>query len=112
MPADFLTDPFGRRHSALRVALAERCNLRCRYCMPAEGVALRPQEHLLTTDEIVQLARVLVEGGVAKVRLTGGEPLVRRDAVAVAERVGALPGLKALALTTNGLLLPKKLDAL
>ena len=108
-PSDLLTDRFGRRHTYLRISLTERCNLRCRYCMPAEGVPLTPREHLLTTPEIVRLARLFVEHGVEKIRLTGGEPLVRKDAEEVAEALGALPGLRALALTTNGLLLRRKL---
>jgi cyclic pyranopterin phosphate synthase len=109
---DFLTDRFGRRHTYLRVSLTERCNLRCRYCMPADGVPLTPRDRLLTTPEIVRLVRLFVEGGVDKVRLTGGEPLVRKDAEDVAEAIGALPERPTLALTTNGLLLARKLDRL
>ncbi|MEM1041419.1 MAG: GTP 3',8-cyclase MoaA [Bacteroidota bacterium] len=107
-----LTDRFGRRHTYLRLSLTERCNLRCRYCMPAAGVPLTPRGHLLTTPEILRLARLFVGMGVEKVRLTGGEPLVRKDAEAVAEALGAMPGLRTLALTTNGLLLHRKLDRL
>ena len=112
MPSDLLTDRFGRRHTYLRVSLTERCNLRCRYCMPAEGIDLTPRDGLMTTDEIVRLARIFVAAGVDKIRLTGGEPLVRKDAEDVADALGALPGLRALALTTNGLLLERKLDRL
>ena len=83
-----LTDGFGRPHTTLRLGLTERCNLRCVYCMPAEGIPLTPTRAMLTTDEIERLARVLVGTGVDKVRLTGGEPLVRKDAVEVAERLG------------------------
>lgn len=110
--ADVLTDRLGRRHTYLRLSLTERCNLRCRYCMPAEGVTLTPRDHLLTTPEIVRLAQLFVDAGVDKIRLTGGEPLVRKDAEAVAEALGAMPGLRTLALTTNGLLLERKLDRL
>ena len=106
-----LVDRFGRRHTYLRLGLTERCNLRCVYCMPAEGVPLTPTRAMLTTDEIARLGAVLVEAGVEKVRLTGGEPLVRRDAVEVAERLGRL-GLRSLAITTNGLLLEDRLGAL
>ena len=106
-----LTDRFGRRHTYLRLGLTERCNLRCVYCMPAEGVPLTPTRRMLATDEIERLARVLVGAGVEKVRLTGGEPLVRKDAVEVAERLGRL-GLRSLAMTTNGLLLESRLPAL
>lgn len=106
-----LTDAFGRRHTTLRLGLTERCNLRCVYCMPAEGVPLTPTRQMLATDEIARLGRVLAEAGVDKVRLTGGEPLVRKDAVEVAERLGRL-GLRSLAMTTNGLLLEDRLPAL
>ena len=106
-----LTDGFGRPHTTLRLGLTERCNLRCVYCMPAEGIPLTPTRAMLTTDEIERLARVLVGTGVDKVRLTGGEPLVRKDAVEVTERLGRL-GLRSLALTTNGLLLEDRLPAL
>lgn len=107
-----LTDTFGRRHTYLRISLTERCNLRCQYCMPEEGVPLKPKDEILTFEEIVRLARLFVAEGVDKLRLTGGEPLVRKDIEALAEQLGALPGLKMLALTTNGLLLPKKLPRL
>ena len=106
-----LADRFGRRHTTLRLGLTERCNLRCTYCMPAEGVPLTPTRRMLTSSEAVRLARVLAGAGVEKVRLTGGEPLVRRDAVEVVERLGRL-GLRSLAMTTNGLLLADRLPAL
>ena len=103
-----LTDRWGRRHTYLRLGLTERCNLRCVYCMPAEGAPLTPRRHQLSTDELVRVARLLVGHGVDKVRLTGGEPLVRKDAVEVAARVGRL-GVRSLAVTTNGLLLEDRL---
>lgn len=106
-----LTDRLGRRHTTLRLGLTERCNLRCVYCMPAAGVPLTPTRQMLTTDELVRLTRVLVGAGVDKVRLTGGEPLARKDAVEVAERIGRLD-LRSLALTTNGVLLVDRLGAL
>lgn len=107
-----LADRFGRRHTTLRIGLTERCNLRCVYCMPAAGVPLTPTREMLTTGEIARLARVLVAAGVDKVRLTGGEPLARKDAVAVAHAIGALPGVRTLGLTTNGLLLEDRLPDL
>ena len=106
-----LADRFGRRHTTLRLGLTERCNLRCTYCMPAGGAPLAPTRAMLTTDELVRVASVLAGAGVDKVRLTGGEPLVRKDAVEVAERLGRL-GLRSLAITTNGLLLADRLAAL
>uniref|UniRef100_A0A8D1F9E0 Radical SAM core domain-containing protein n=1 Tax=Sus scrofa TaxID=9823 RepID=A0A8D1F9E0_PIG len=77
----FLTDGFGRQHSYLRISLTEKCNLRCQYCMPEEGVPLTPRADLLTTEEILTLARLFVKEGVDKIRLTGGEPLIRPDVV-------------------------------
>ena len=106
-----LRDRFGRAHTTLRLSLTERCNLRCVYCMPEHGVPLRPRAEQLTTDELVRVARVLSGAGVRKVRLTGGEPLARKDAVEVVRQLGAL-GLRSLAMTTNGLLLPDRLAAL
>lgn len=108
--ARVLSDGFGRVHTYLRISLIEHCNLRCRYCMPEEGLDWTPDEHLLTNAEIVRLARLFVAEGVTKIRLTGGEPLLRPGVEAIAEAIGALPGLQTLAITTNGLLLPKKLD--
>lgn len=105
-------DRFGRKHTALRISITERCNLRCRYCMPEEGVALSPRSDLLTFEEIERLARLFVCGGVDKIRLTGGEPLVRKHVEDLVEMLGRLPGLNTLALTTNGMLLPGKLPRL
>ena len=85
-----LIDRFGRRHTYLRISVTERCNLRCAYCMPEEGVALLPKGTLLTFEEIERMAALFVRLGVRKVRLTGGEPLVRRDIDQLVARVGAL----------------------
>ncbi|KAI7930853.1 hypothetical protein M0657_000505 [Pyricularia oryzae] len=110
--SDFLTDTFNRQHDYLRISLTERCNLRCLYCMPEEGVPLSPDRDLLTTPEIVLLSSVFVSQGVTKIRLTGGEPTVRRDIVPLMRRVGDLRphGLRELCLTTNGIALHRKLD--
>ena len=105
-------DTFGRVHTYLRISLTERCNLRCTYCMPEEGVNLSPKDHILTFEEIERLARVFIAGGITKIRLTGGEPLVRKDVELLVERLGGMEGLDTLAITTNGLLLPKKLPRL
>ncbi|OAA68052.1 molybdenum cofactor biosynthesis protein 1 B [Niveomyces insectorum RCEF 264] len=112
--SDFLTDTFQRQHDYLRISLTERCNLRCLYCMPEEGVELSPARNLLTTPEIVLLADVFVGQGVRKIRLTGGEPTVRRDILPLMRQLGALRcrGLEELCLTTNGLALHRKLEAM
>ncbi len=110
--AHVLADGFGRRHTYLRLSLVEQCNLRCRYCMPEDGLDWTATEEILTTDEIIRLARLFVAQGVSKIRLTGGEPLLRQDVETIAEAIGQLEGLETLALTTNGLLLPKKFDRL
>jgi cyclic pyranopterin phosphate synthase len=113
-PSAFLTDSFARTHTYLRLSLTERCNLRCTYCMPAGGVALSPPAQLLTTPEIALLAALFVGQGVTKIRLTGGEPTVRRDFVPLVAELGRLraDGLRELCVTTNGLALRGKLDAL
>ena len=102
-----LVDRFGRRHTSLRLSVTDRCNLRCLYCMPEQNVVFAPREELLTFEEIERLARVAIRLGVDKLRVTGGEPLVRRDVVSLVERLANLPGVRNLGLTTNGLLLPK-----
>ncbi|MCH8276593.1 MAG: GTP 3',8-cyclase MoaA [Bacteroidetes bacterium] len=112
LSADILTDGFGRRHTYLRISVTERCNLRCTYCMPAEGIELRPRKDMLTFEEIVRLARLFVSEGITKIRLTGGEPLIRRDIEELTRRLAKIEGIEALAITTNGLVLPRKLDAL
>ena len=104
-----LTDRFGRSHSYLRISLTERCNLRCRYCMPADGVQLQPRDQLLTFEEIERLARLFVAEGVNKIRLTGGEPLVRKDVEDLMDMLGSIDGLRTFAVTTNGFLLRRKL---
>ncbi|KAF2715569.1 molybdenum cofactor biosynthesis prote [Pleomassaria siparia CBS 279.74] len=113
--SEFLTDSFHRQHDYLRISITERCNLRCLYCMPeAEGVPLSPPAHLLTTPEIVYLSSLFVSQGVTKIRLTGGEPTVRRDVIPLMQSIGALrsKGLRELALTTNGISLHRKLDSM
>ncbi|XP_034381205.1 molybdenum cofactor biosynthesis protein 1 isoform X2 [Cyclopterus lumpus] len=111
----FLTDNFGRRHSYLRISLTEKCNLRCQYCMPDEGVKLTPRSQLLSTAEVLTLARLFVREGVEKIRLTGGEPLIKPDVLDVIKELKKLEGLKTIAVTTNGMnlarLLPKLKDA-
>jgi cyclic pyranopterin phosphate synthase len=97
-----LQDSLGRNHDYLRISVTEHCNLRCTYCMPAEGIALTPKPHLMTADEIIHIAETFVQFGVKKIRLTGGEPLVRKDAKDIILRLGEL-GVN-LTITTNGIL--------
>src|SRR5436190_12170227 len=112
--AQGLFDRYGRSHTYLRISVIEKCNLRCRYCMPAEGVPLLPKDDLLTFEEIERLAALFVRLGVRKIRVTGGEPLVRRDIDVLIARLGSLKahGLKRLAMTSNALLLKQHLPAL
>ncbi|AOM79843.1 GTP 3',8-cyclase MoaA [Pedobacter steynii] len=95
-----IADSFGRVHDYLRISLTDNCNFRCFYCMPEEEYDFSPASRLMQTDEIVQLARIFVEQGVKKIRLTGGEPLVRKDAAEIIAALGKLP--VELVITTNG----------
>lgn len=110
--SNMLVDSFGRLHTYLRISLTERCNLRCQYCMPAEGVELTPSARVLSQNEIVRLANLFVSSGVDKIRLTGGEPTIRKDIEEICQRLSNLEGLKTLAMTTNGITLAKKLPKL
>ena len=105
-----LTDDFGRKHNYLRISLLEKCNLRCTYCMPADGIALSPKASLMTADEIFSIAQTFVENGVDKIRLTGGEPLLRKDFPEIASKLAALD--VALSITTNGILIDRHIDVL
>ncbi|KIH47257.1 molybdenum cofactor biosynthesis protein A [Ancylostoma duodenale] len=106
------TDTHGRVHNYLRISLTEKCNLRCLYCMPEEGVTLSPSKNLLTSDEIVKLVQIFASHGVDKIRLTGGEPSIREDIVELVERIRNVPGIKDIGLTSNGIILTKKLRQL
>ncbi|KAF7253527.1 Molybdenum cofactor biosynthesis protein 1, partial [Varanus komodoensis] len=108
----FLTDNFGRQHNYLRISVTEKCNLRCQYCMPEEGVQLTPKSELLSTQEIITLARLFVKEGVNKIRLTGGEPLIRPDVVDIIAQLSKLEGLQSIAVTTNGINLARLLPRL
>ena len=98
-----LTDRYGRVVASLRLSLTDRCNLRCSYCMPEEGLNWLPREETLTDDEVVRLVRIAVGLGVRDVRLTGGEPLLRRGLVGIVERLASLEDRPVLSLTTNGI---------
>jgi GTP 3',8-cyclase len=107
-----LVDTYGRVATDLRVSLTDKCNLRCSYCMPPEGLDWLPGPEVLTDDEIVRLVAVAVSEGVTEVRFTGGEPLLRRGLVSIVERVGALTPRPRMSLTTNGIGLAKVAGAL
>ncbi len=100
-----LIDRFGRTHTDLRVSVTDRCNLRCVYCMQAEGVEFRPHSVILSFEEIQRVVRVAACLGIRKVRITGGDPLVRRGIVDLVRMLAAVPGIDDLAMTTNGILL-------
>ena len=114
-PRPGLVDSYGRVHRDLRISLTDKCNLRCTYCMPAEGVPLAPKPHLLTQDEMVRIAQVAVAAGIDEIRLTGGEPLLRPDIVEVVSRLAALDGPGGhpeISITSNGIGLTKTAAAL
>ena len=89
-----LIDTFGRVHTNLRISVTDRCNLRCFYCMPAENVQFRPRHELLTYEEITRFVRAWSPLGIQKIRLTGGEPLVRRDVAELVRMLAAVPGIR------------------
>jgi cyclic pyranopterin phosphate synthase len=98
-----LIDTFGRLHDSLRISLTDRCNIRCFYCMPEEGVKFGPRDAILTFEEIHRVAGVAASLGVRKIRLTGGEPLLRRDLPDLVRRLASIEGIEDLAMTTNGI---------
>lgn len=102
-----LVDTFGRRINYLRLSVTDRCNLRCRYCMPADGVDKLTHGAILSYEELFRIARAAVAIGVEKIRVTGGEPLVRKGIVPFLARLASIPALRQLVLTTNGMLLPE-----
>ena len=101
-----LIDPFGRKINYLRLSITDRCNLRCLYCMPAEGIAKLRHDDVLSYEQLLQVARAAVAIGVEKIRITGGEPLARKGVIPFLEQLAEIPGLQRLVLTTNGILLP------
>jgi len=105
-------DGFGRRIDYLRISVTDRCNLRCVYCMPEKGVPWREMSEILSFEEIERFAAAAVEEGISKIRLTGGEPLVRKGIVEHVARLRAITGIEAIAITTNGILLPRYAQAL
>lgn len=102
-----LIDPFGRVHDYIRISITDKCNLRCVYCMPEEGLTFFPDESVLSKEEIIQLVKNFAALGITKVRLTGGEPLMRKDVVEIISGIKAIPEIEDISLTTNGLALPR-----
>lgn len=100
------TDSFKRKIDYLRLSITDRCNLRCTYCMPEDGVPKIDHADILRYEEIVRLAEIVAGMGISKIRITGGEPLVRKDVLTLCGRISQIPGIKSLSITTNGVLLP------
>lgn len=107
-----MQDSYKREINYLRISVTDLCNLRCRYCMPEAGIEKMAHEKILTIEEIEEIARVCAELGTRKIRLTGGEPLVRNGIIDICQRLSAIPGIEELCITTNGLLLKKQAKAL
>ncbi len=107
-----MKDGHGRTINYLRLSITDRCNLRCRYCMPAEGVALKGCGEILRYEELLKIVEAAADLGIRKVRVTGGEPLVRKGVLGFLRRVAETPGIEEVALTTNGLLLAEQAQAL
>ncbi|MFW5725873.1 MAG: GTP 3',8-cyclase MoaA [Bacteroidota bacterium] len=102
-----MLDLYNRKINYLRISVTDRCNLRCRYCMPEDGVCMVEHKEILSYEEICEVVKVAVPLGIDKVRLTGGEPLVRKDIVELVRMISKVPGVKDIAITTNGVLLEK-----
>jgi cyclic pyranopterin phosphate synthase len=107
-----LIDTFGRFHDNLRISVTDRCNIRCFYCMPEDNVQYVARQEILSFEEIERFTRVAASLGVTKLRVTGGEPLVRKDLPVLIRKLAAIPGIRDLALTTNGVLLAQHAEAL
>src|SRR5258707_15444717 len=107
-----LIDSFGRVHDNLRISVTDRCNIRCFYCMPETDVQFVQRSEILDFEEIERFVRIAAKLGIRKLRMTGGEPLLRRDLPVLIARLWAIPGIVDLALTTNGLLLAGMAEAL
>ena len=107
-----MRDKFGREITYLRVSITDRCNLRCRYCMPQEGVCKLAHRDILRYEEIIEIVKMAAELGVRKVRITGGEPLVRLGCSELCGKIAEIPGIEEVVLTTNGVLLEQQAQAL
>jgi cyclic pyranopterin phosphate synthase len=107
-----LVDSYGRRIKSMRISITDKCNFRCTYCMPAEGLPWLKKAEILSYEEIERISRVAIEMGIEQIRLTGGEPLVRRDVAELVRQLHQIPGLRSLSLTTNGVLLKQQARSL
>ena len=102
-----MIDRLGRNITYLRISVTDKCNLRCRYCMPEDGVCKKDHADMLTEDEFITAVEAAASLGITKVRITGGEPLVKKNIVSICRRAAAVEGIKEVCLTTNGVLLPE-----
>ena len=102
-----MTDSFGRNITYLRLSVTERCNLRCRYCMPEDGICKKQHAEMMTEDEMIQAVEAAAALGITKLRITGGEPLVKKNIVSICKRAAQVPGIREVCVTTNGSLLPQ-----
>ena len=107
-----MIDQFGREITYMRLSVTDKCNLRCRYCMPAEGICLKEHKQMLTEDEMITAVEAAASLGVKKLRITGGEPLVKRNIVSICRRAALVEGIEEVCLTTNGIYLPKLAEPL
>ena len=107
-----MIDQYGRKITYMRLSVTDKCNLRCRYCMPEEGVCLKEHKEMLTEDEMITAVEAAASLGVKKLRITGGEPLVKRNIVSICRRAALVEGIEEVCLTTNGIYLPKLAEPL
>ena len=107
-----MIDQFGRNITYMRLSVTDKCNLRCRYCMPAEGICLKEHREMLTEDEMITAVEAAASLGIKKLRITGGEPLVKRNIVSICRRAAQVEGIEEVCLTTNGIFLPKLAEPL
>ena len=101
-----MLDTYGRNITYLRLSVTDRCNLRCKYCMPADGICKKQPDELLTEDETITAVRAAASVGITKLRITGGEPLLKKNILSLCRRAAAVEGIREVCITTNGLLLP------
>jgi len=111
-PLPPLVDSFGRVHESLRISVTDACNIRCRYCMPETVLGFLPQNRLLKYDSIARIVSIFARAGIHKIRLTGGEPLMRPNLEKLIEQLAIIPGLQQIAMTTNAMLLADKIASL